>query len=52
MKDRCLESNLRFLFRIQNFDDVQAEQAVKQTSAMIDGVCLGGALSENPQVQI
>ncbi len=48
---RRLESNLRFSFKKLNFDEVQAEQAAKQTSAMIDGFWLRSALSDNPEYE-
>lgn len=46
-----LESNLRFSFKKLGFDDIKAEQAAKQTSAMIDGFWLRSALSDNSEYE-
>lgn len=49
INSKRLDSNLRYSFKKLNFDNIKAEQAAKQTSAMIDGFWLRSALSENPE---
>lgn len=51
INSKRLDSNLRFSFKNLNFDEGLAEQAAKQTSAMIDGFWLRSALSSNPEYE-
>lgn len=51
INSKRLDSNLRFSFKKLNFDAAIAEQAAKQTSAMIDGFWLRSALSTNPEYE-